>query len=545
MRFPRPRTPRWLFLPAVLLLLAAALVTDDDTAPWPRTGDRVGPARCIECHDVAADLIAEGFHAAVVHSPAAVGCETCHGPGAAHAGDEALESITYPPLLAPEVQVRLCGQCHAAEARDHAGGGVETFLEAGLGCTECHPVHEKRPDAAPFPGVRFLSKAATLVGSDGVDDTTCVRCHPRQDRLLREPSVCGGGHADHAAGSLHDERPPGHGCVTCHGHGARHVESGGLARLVSRPDRARDGVATCRACHADVDPETFHWPADHPALRGGQADCFTCHRIHVPPPAEIDSEVPTNRTCVACHGPDYHGLADSVHAELGRLDTPLSEGCAGCHDGALEHARSGGRAALVASLRGPDPGQLRAACMSCHQDHEALRGVATDRHARRDLSCLDCHESPAIPRGRVRERAEARCAACHADVAARFRLPNHHPTAEQGGGCTDCHDPHDIRTTRLDRRLREQDCTDCHRAYRGPFVFPHRVQMRGGCTTCHDPHGSPNRRLLHQVTTQQNCIACHGDFPSFHDQTQGSVFTNCLNCHTRIHGSNHSRYLFR
>ena len=71
------------------------------------------------------------------------------------------------------------------------------------------------------------------------------------------------------------------------------------------------------------------------------------------------------------------------------------------------------------------------------------------------------------------------------------------------------------------------------------------MHVWGGCTTCHDPHGSPNRRLLHQVDTQQNCIACHGDFPSFHDQTQGSVFTNCLNCHTRIHGSNHSRYLFR
>ena len=48
-----------------------------------------------------------------------------------------------------------------------------------------------------------------------------------------------------------------------------------------------------------------------------------------------------------------------------------------------------------------------------------------------------------------------------------------------------------------------------------------------------------------QATTQQNCLQCHGDFPAFHDMTVGAEFTNCLNCHTEIHGSNHDRFFFR
>ena len=41
------------------------------------------------------------------------------------------------------------------------------------------------------------------------------------------------------------------------------------------------------------------------------------------------------------------------------------------------------------------------------------------------------------------------------------------------------------------------------------------------------------------------CLQCHGDFPSFHDQTVGAVFTDCLRCHTEIHGSHFSRFFFR
>ena len=93
--------------------------------------------------------------------------------------------------------------------------------------------------------------------------------------------------------------------------------------------------------------------------------------------------------------------------------------------------------------------------------------------------------------------------------------------------------------------LKQKKCLECHRQYRGPFTFAHQATRTDGCASCHAPHGSPNNRMLLQATSQQNCLQCHGDFPVFHDQTQGAVFTNCLNCHTQIHGSNFSRFLFR
>ena len=112
-------------------------------------------------------------------------------------------------------------------------------------------------------------------------------------------------------------------------------------------------------------------------------------------------------------------------------------------------------------------------------------------------------------------------------------------------GCSDCHNPHSARPKVRDRELRERACVRCHTEYRGPFVFAHQAGRSDGCVVCHTPHGSSNRRLLTHHNTQQNCLQCHADFPVFHDQTSGAVFTNCLSCHTEIHGSNHSRYFFR
>lgn len=111
--------------------------------------------------------------------------------------------------------------------------------------------------------------------------------------------------------------------------------------------------------------------------------------------------------------------------------------------------------------------------------------------------------------------------------------------------CSSCHDVHGDRRRIRDHVLTEQRCVECHPSYRGPFVFAHQASRTGGCIVCHVPHGSANRRLMRQVSTQQNCLSCHADIPAFHDQTQNSVFTDCIRCHTQVHGSNHSRFLLR
>jgi DmsE family decaheme c-type cytochrome len=530
------------------------------TAPFPRAGDYAGEAICKDCHEEQHAAIHAGVHAAVVASKDLRACETCHGPGKRHADDKDNDAklITHPPDLGRGV-VAFCGRCHADAARAH-GGDLAGFLAAGKTCTSCHKVHEKKPPHAPFAGVAFHARRDLAAHADAkpVGAHKCIECHPLRDELLRQSA-----HASLAAEHATT------GCEGCHGPGSAHVEAKGLARLITRPDRAGDGPATCRQCHQHVDPVEFHWRGKHKPLLSDDATCTTCHAIHAPrvlpqataPPrtgradtgrshnGAIDAVLVahrplTNNLCARCHEPAFAVLRGTVHESLGERDAPLAQGCGSCHQGGAAHAESGGKKQLITALRGSSAAEQEATCNQCHAREPALAHYHQGEHHRREVSCLACH-SPAAKRGTTRRDAESKCASCHQAVAAEFTLPNHHPVPEHAMGCSDCHDPHGARRKVRDLELREERCVNCHTQYRGPFVFAHQAGRSDGCVVCHMPHGSVQKRLLRQHTTQQNCLQCHGDFPIFHDQNSGAVFTNCLNCHTEVHGSNHSRFLFR
>lgn len=547
--FGRVRTATLATVIVAAAALATALAPPDadacehqDTAPYPRRGKYAGKAECIRCHGDEADAIASGYHTGVVHSPALMGCESCHGPGHAHATheDNEPETITYPPLLEPKDQARLCGRCHGTQIEGH-GGDLEGMITAGIGCTECHGVHESRP-GREHPDLHLSTLRGAHAVAEAAGSARCVKCHPRKDAQLAT-----GPHAKLA------KEHADNGCETCHGPGSLHVATDGLARLITRPDVARDGTTTCRSCHEHVDPIAFHWKDRHAPLLSKDMTCTTCHAVHEPrrAPRAIDGDTgqeitaePKNRICATCHEPAFGVLVGTIHSSLGRRDIPLADGCGSCHAGAEQHALSAGRKDLVESLHGSSATVQRRVCTQCHDREPTLRHVGIGAHHKNEVSCLSCH-SPAAKKTRMREDAEESCASCHAAVAAEFKLPNRHPVGNGKMFCSDCHDPHSARRRIRDHDLREGKCVDCHKQYRGPFVFEHQASRSDGCVVCHRPHGSPNRRMLEQVNTQQNCIACHGDFPSFHDQSAGSVFTNCLRCHTRVHGSNHSRFLFR
>ena len=418
------RRPRWAAALAVAVLLVAATQSPDQdpTAPFPRAGVRAGQDWCIECHEEQLDALADAIHRDVAHGDAAPGCETCHGPGHDHADDEDNDPrlITHPRRLRPAAQTAVCRGCHGEQIDGH-GGDPEGFVAAGKGCTACHTVHEPRPET-PFPKQVFRVRGAAAAASVPVGASRCLECHPLQEQRLAQ-----GLH--HGLAAEHDR----YGCERCHGNGSRHVETSGLARLITRPDTARDGVATCRQCHSQVHPSRFHW-TDRPGPAAVARDDLHDVPQGAPPGAAAAARAspggdrsgdrqrgaaPTNRLCATCHAPAFDVLRGTIHEQLGGLDTPLSLGCASCHAGAEVHARNGGRAHLVDSMRGTTARHQQQVCTQCHGREPSLRHHKIGSHHRRGVSCLSCH-SPAAPRGAVRRDAESKCAQCHAAVRRGF-----------------------------------------------------------------------------------------------------------------------------
>ena len=266
-----------LLIPASILAPAPSSSTQDKqdpqdkTAPFPREGEYADLQTCFDCHEDEYDALSAGFHAPVVENENLQKCETCHGPGMAHANDmdNAPELITQPHLASQEIQqTKLCSTCHVDQIRDHRGD-LAGFVALGKKCTTCHKVHQKKK-APPVPSLNFKSKAA-MARIRPITAAVCVTCHKLRDTILAKST-------HHSMSSKADAK----GCETCHGPGSQHQRNAGLSRLITRPDLATDGVATCRSCHEKVDPVEWHWKGkEAPILLTPDMTCTTCHTIHV------------------------------------------------------------------------------------------------------------------------------------------------------------------------------------------------------------------------------------------------------------------------
>lgn len=248
------------------------------------------------------------------------------------------------------------------------------------------------------------------------------------------------------------------------------------------------------------------------AVQSVTADtCLTCHD------RASDTRLQAHhRECPSCHsGGDSHVAAP----EKSNITRPAAAQCLACHTGTVKGAWSFGQHA-----------KADVACSSCHE-----------MHPKRDVTGVE-------GRGQRVDRVSANCAACHADVMARFRLPSHHPVTEGAMSCTSCHDPHAGERTSLSSEV--DRCGKCHQAQRTPKAIVH-PPVAEGCSNCHSPHGSPNRRLL-ALAQPALCIQCHSIADNRHAANaaargalSGAALRGCVNCHKAIHGGNmdpHLRY---
>ena len=91
-----------------------------------------GQRACLECHDDVGETRKANAHAAI-------GCESCHGPHAAHAADPAVAARRPDPRAT-------CAVCHVPNAAKPAVFRTVAFDDhADPGpCTACHPPHAPR-----------------------------------------------------------------------------------------------------------------------------------------------------------------------------------------------------------------------------------------------------------------------------------------------------------------------------------------------------------------------------------------------------------------
>lgn len=266
---------------------------------------------------------------------------------------------------------------------------------------------------------------------------------------------------------------------------------------------------------------------------GGADTCLTCHNdptmqviFRTPHGQQVDPESPMAQLqCEACHGPGARH-ADRRQPRPGHQ--PVTDFGA--------EARSSAEA-------------QNAVCMDCHSNDVTLawRGSV---HERNETSCASCHQVHvrADPVSLQTRQAEV-CFKCHQRERADSLKPSSHPIRFNEMICGDCHSPHaSVSGGQLTRDTTNELCLGCHAEFRGPVLFEH-APVSEDCSLCHLPHGSIHPALLTRRPPLL-CQSCHSSrgHPSISFTENGLPGGNpsamvlersCMNCHTKIHGSNH------
>jgi len=271
-------------------------IPDSQTAPAaPRKG-YVGAEACATCH--------EGYEASIKatkhglakdpRSPAAAqGCESCHGPGEAHAQDpEKFKPIQF-ALLSAKAVTDTCVTCH--DRGTHALWKGSQHEARNVSCVSCHSIHKPKSAKAQLKTVNQQQQ--------------CMSCHrdkvAKLDRSGHMPvregkmecSSCHNPHGSTNVRLLKAGNSINESCTTCH------TEKRGPF-LFEHAGVSGDSCATCHDPHGSNNDRML--VAKMPFL------CQRCHNFTRHPSTIYDNKVAKSsnrlysRSCVTCHS-TIHG----------------------------------------------------------------------------------------------------------------------------------------------------------------------------------------------------------------------------------------------
>jgi len=263
-------------------------------------------------------------------------------------------------------------------------------------------------------------------------------------------------------------------------------------------------------------------------------------------------------TCLSCHS-DHKTFEDNLHvaAMKNAKGIEFSKTCETCHGPGSLHAAAAGDRSNSDFYTIKNPSKLKGAaataiCLSCHQGGKRMHWQSS-AHEAKNVTCTNCHsmhdvkankgDSPLLAKA---GQAAETCYQCHADKKAQIEKSAHMPIKEGKMDCTSCHDPHGSGADKLMVKASVTDtCFQCHQDKRGPYLWEH-PPVRENCLNCHNPHGSHNDKML-VTKAPALCQRCHvaGHPASFFDlvtlnkDSARLLDRGCVNCHSRVHGSNH------
>ena len=307
---------------------------------------------------------------------------------------------------------------------------------------------------------------------------------------------------------------------------------------------------------------------------------FAGMALAAPPDKQVDESLYVgSKTCEECHRQGYRRFEATKMAKVffEAPRNPLeSRGCEACHGPGREHvqkererdqARTMGIAytgpkssEFIVRLGKDSPLSVRernAQCLQCHEKGQRLfwKGSA---HEARGLACATCHqihkkaeqilvatrfqEPLSDNRLFVKSTQMEVCFECHQMRRAQLQRSSHMPFREGKVTCASCHNVHGSPNPKLLHEVSvNETCYKCHAERRGPFLWEHPPVMEN-CLNCHEPHGSSHPQLL-KASAPRLCQRCH--IPSRHPTTpqlataRFAFNRGCPNCHSQLHGSNH------
>jgi DmsE family decaheme c-type cytochrome len=272
-----------------LLFLAAALFVVCGGFAMAEEAGYVGSDKCKECHDETAKAFVGNIHAkASAYGYKDAGCESCHGPGSAHAASGDKGAIINPAKVGAEIGAEQCLACHKKDKKQlYWHGSIHPTNQ--VGCASCHKVHGGND--------KLLAKAS--------EQELCVTCHSevKADMLKRSKHPLRDASSPSREGKMT--------CSSCHNpHGAR------AEKLVD----ANSFNDKCYECHMEKKAPLL-W--EHSPVK---EDCLTCHSPHGSTNDKmLVTKVP--RLCQECHMQGRH-----QSGTLGTNSTfVFNRSCLNCH----------------------------------------------------------------------------------------------------------------------------------------------------------------------------------------------------------------------